>query len=86
MIDILLEIANRLELRVQEFDSFPRTQSTDAMKGIGTDIVKIIRETINDSGATEVSSEGINLDDRINKIVNEVVDGLFGDEPKGEKS
>lgn len=85
MVDILLEIANRLELRVKEFETFPRTQATDAMKGIGTDIVKIIREVIDDSGSAEVSSTGVNLDDRINKIVNEVVDGLFSDEPKGEK-
>lgn len=78
MIDILLEIANRLERRVEEFETFPRTQATDAMKGLGTDIVKIIRETVDDAGAPVTDGEGGNLNDRIESIVNNVVDGLFG--------
>ena len=39
----LLNIASKLDERVKEFESFPRTQATDAMKGLGSDLVKIIR-------------------------------------------
>ena len=40
----LINIADKIDARVKEFDGFPRTQATDAMRGIGTDIAKIIRE------------------------------------------
>jgi len=82
--DILLEIANRLERRVKEFETFPRTQATDAMKGIGTDIVTIIRKVVDDSGV-EVSTDGVNLNDRVDARVKIAFDELFGEEAKGGK-
>lgn len=39
----LLNIADALDKRVLEFEGFPRTQATDAMKGLGTDLANIIR-------------------------------------------
>ena len=44
MKQLLLNIADRIDERVMDFEAFPRTQATDAMKGIGGDIAKIIRE------------------------------------------
>lgn len=69
MKEVLLSIADKIDERVKEFDAFPRTQATDAMKGIGTDIAKIIREE-----ATEIDETSI--EDQVSQAVADALESL----------
>lgn len=76
----LLNIADRLDARVKVFDTFPRTQATDAMKGIGGDIAAIIRLEAESMGDTP----GLTSDD-IKAIVNEQLTELTAPTKKAGK-
>ena len=69
MKDVLLSIADKIDERVKEFDAFPRTQATDAMKGIGADIAKIIREE-----ATEIDE--VSIEDQVSQAVADALESL----------
>ena len=65
----LLNIADQIDKRVAEFAAFPRTQATDAMTGIGTDISAIIR-------AEAETIEGDSIEDQIAASVKQALSDL----------
>ena len=74
MRNTLINIADAIDKRVAEFKDFPRTQATDAMKGLGADLARIIRAEIKE--LPEVPED---LDGRIHAHCMNVITELLGE-------